>query len=141
MQAIQILFPMTALALWTLFMYGVLGRRRVRVVKEKKVNLRYYRRYDEGQEPDETRFVARNVSNLFEMPVLFYAVCLLIFAAQISNLPLLILAWVYVALRVVHSLVHVTRNVVPVRFNIFVVSDLVLAAMCILVLVRLIQIS
>lgn len=69
---------------------------------------------------------ADNFSNLFEMPVLFYAAMLLALSLLLSDAMLVALAWLYVGLRYVHSLIHVTYNNVWHRFTVFMASALVL---------------
>ena len=79
--------------------------------------------------PAAVRQVADNYNHLMEQPTLFYAVC---FALQFleQTQPINIgLAWTYVALRIVHSLVQNTVNVIMLRFLIFVASTLVLATL------------
>ena len=67
-----------------------------------------------------------NLKNLFEMPVLFYAVTLYLYAVgQVDNLHL-IAAWVFVAFRAVHSVIHCTVNAVMARFAAYAVSCLAL---------------
>ncbi len=135
----HILLPMAVLAIWTLLVIVVLSRRRIRAVKERRMDPKFYRRYDDGREPDEVRYVVRNLTNLFETPVLFYAVCIVAVLAGATQLWLVILAWLYVALRLVHTVVHINSNVVRIRFNVFLVSYFVLFAMWVLVAVNLIQ--
>ena len=67
--------------------------------------------------------------NLLELPVLFYVVCLLIFTTGQGAALQVGLAWAYVALRVVHSLIHLSYNHVYHRLAAFVVSNGVLAAL------------
>lgn len=72
---------------------------------------------------------ANNYRNLFEMPVLYFAlVPLLLLTSQDSHVQV-VLAWIYVALRYLHSFVHVGRGKVPVRAALFVCSAVVLSAM------------
>lgn len=72
---------------------------------------------------------ANNYRNLFEMPVLYFAlVPLLLLTSQDSHVQVA-LAWIYVALRYLHSFVHVGRGKVPVRAMLFVGSAVVLSAM------------
>jgi hypothetical protein len=67
---------------------------------------------------------ADNFRNLFEVPVLFFAVCAAL-AITDSVTPLqLVLAWLYVALRAVHSFIHVTYNRVMHRFAVYVASTI-----------------
>ena len=80
---------------------------------------------------------ADNFRNLFEVPVLFFAVCLALAVAGGVDAAQLALAWVYVALRVVHSLVHVTYNRVTHRFLAHALSTLCVLAMWVLFAVSL----
>ena len=67
---------------------------------------------------------ADNFRNLFEVPVLFFAVCAAL-AITDSVTPLqLVLAWLYVGLRAVHSFIHVTYNRVMHRFSVYVASTI-----------------
>jgi hypothetical protein len=72
--------------------------------------------------------VSRNLSNLYEMPTLFYAGVAIAFAAGESGPLLVALAWVYVALRAAHSVIHLRWNRVRWRFRVFAVSWAVLIA-------------
>jgi len=69
---------------------------------------------------------ADNFRNLFELPVLFYVA--LVVAAQIGMVDRvsLTLAWLFVALRVAHSAIHVTYNKVMHRFGAYVAGGMVL---------------
>ncbi len=74
--------------------------------------------------------VANNYNHLMEQPTLFYAVCFALQFLGQGEEPINIgLAWAYVALRVVHSLVQATVNVIIVRFFIFVLASLALIAL------------
>jgi hypothetical protein len=72
---------------------------------------------------------ADNFRNLFEVPVLFYVLCVALVLAGGSTPAFLAAAWAYVALRALHSLVHVTYNRVMHRFLAYVASTLLLFAM------------
>ncbi len=67
-----------------------------------------------------------NLKNLFEMPVLFYAGILTLHVTEVADTTSLGLAWAFVALRVLHSAVHCTINVVLLRFGIYALSSLCL---------------
>jgi hypothetical protein len=71
---------------------------------------------------------ADNFRNLFELPVLFYAAMLLSIHAGIESTAMLVLAWVFVALRALHSYIHCTYNRVMDRFKAYVLSGFVLWA-------------
>ena len=72
---------------------------------------------------------ADNYRNLFELPVLFYAWAALVIATGHASEVMATGAWAYVALRVVHSLVHCTYNKVLHRFAVFALSILVLVGL------------
>ncbi len=72
---------------------------------------------------------ANNLANLFEMPVLFFALVPLLLVLHHAGTVEVALAWVYVALRAVHSVIHTGANVVRVRFLVWVTSCAVLLAM------------
>lgn len=73
--------------------------------------------------------VADNFANLFEMPVLFYTAVVLALTLLIHDPIMIALAWLYVGLRIMHSLIHCTYNLVMHRFAVFAFSALVLLAM------------
>jgi hypothetical protein len=75
------------------------------------------------------RQVAYNHNHLMEQPTIFYALVVYTYLAGQQNPLNLALAWAYVAVRVVHSLVQATVNVILLRFGIFVLGTLVLAAL------------
>ncbi len=71
---------------------------------------------------------AANLANLFEMPVLYFALVPLLLSTGLATLSQVTLAWAYVALRAAHSIAHVAGRVRP-RFALFLASHAVLAAM------------
>ena len=82
---------------------------------------------------------ADNFRNLFEVPVLFYALCILAFVSHTVT-PLLVGgAWAFVALRALHSLVHCTYNRVLHRFAVYVLSTVILFGLWAALAVRLLH--
>lgn len=79
--------------------------------------------------PDRVNWKADNYNHLHEQPTLFYAVALTLAIIGHGDGQHALLAWIYVGLRVAHSLVQVTANRVLVRFVLFALSSLVLIAM------------
>ncbi len=65
-----------------------------------------------------------NFKNLFEIPVLFYALALYLFATQQVDAVYVWTGWIFAAFRALHSLMHCTINVVIVRFYLYLVSTL-----------------
>ena len=75
-------------------------------------------------------------SNQFELPVLFYLLTVLAMATRHADLAFVLLAWVFVALRVLQAFVHVTSNNVPFRGAYYGASALVLLVMWLVFIVR-----
>jgi hypothetical protein len=69
---------------------------------------------------------ADNFRNLFEVPVLFYVLCLALYVTHRQGAALLALCWLFVALRAVHSAIHCTYNNVMHRFFVYVTSTVLL---------------
>lgn len=65
---------------------------------------------------------ADNFRNLFEVPVLFYAICLALAVTDLVTPAQLALAWAFVAFRALHSFIHSTYNKVMHRFSVYLVS-------------------
>lgn len=76
--------------------------------------------------PMPARFAAENYNHQFEAPVLFYVLCLSAMITGLGNDLSITMAWIYVGLRVVHSIIHCTYNKVLHRFAAFSLSNLVL---------------
>ncbi|MDO5652979.1 MAG: MAPEG family protein [Brachymonas sp.] len=76
--------------------------------------------------PANINSASNNLKNLFELPVLFYALCGLLFAMQKVDAAFLYAAWAFVALRAVHSFIHCTVNIVKFRFAAYLLSSMAL---------------
>lgn len=120
-------FAMVALTfgVWfTLFVQRVGHMRRTPATAEDMATGDAARRYFAPVE-----MAANNLANLFEMPVLFFAlVPLLVFAGQ-ATAAQVVLAWLFVLCRLAHSVIHIGRRKVPARFMAYLASCAVLAAM------------
>ncbi len=127
----SMLLPMVVLALWTLLIAFYMAKVRFDAIKSgQTTDLSYFKTFSgPSPEPENVQKVQRNYHNLLAAPVLFYAACAAALALGITDTILLYLAWTYVALRAVHSYVHITSNVVMVRFRIFALSLMVLVAL------------
>ena len=124
----EILLPVLALVCLTLSVLVVLGILRIGGIVTGKLPQRYYGLFREvdNQEPDLVRAIARNYQNLLELPILFYVGCLVAYGADLVSQLLLSLAWAFVALRVVHTAIHVSYNWIWHRMPVFVTGALVL---------------
>jgi len=126
----SMLTPMLALVVWTLAMTVWMYAARIPAMQKAGIDPA------NAQEPTsldplplKVRQVGYNLNNLMEQPTLFYALVAYSYLAGQQNDVNLALAWAYVAIRVAHSLIQATVNVVLVRFSVFIVGTLVLAAL------------
>ena len=128
-----ILLPVLALVLWSLVMEVWLYATRIPAIQKAKMPMDPTLTAAElnARIPPQVRWKADNYNHLMEQPTIFYAVAL---AAAVGGIGAGLsagLAWGYVALRVVHSLVQAIANPIMVRFTIFMVSSLVLAVLAV----------
>ncbi len=133
MQA-QILAPAAVLVVWSLIMLFWMAGVRLPALKKAGIDLGARpggRGQDlEGQLEPRINWPAHNYSHLMEQPTVFYPT-VMILAIMGAGAVDVTLAWVYVALRIVHSVWQATVNKVPVRFLLFLVSSIVLVALAI----------
>ncbi len=122
----SIFAPVSALALWTVLVMGLTGFRRVRAVRARRVSPRAFHLGESPEVPPDVAVANRNLMNLLEMPVLFYVVTIGFYVTHHVSHRALLLAWIYVGLRVLHSLEHLTRNNVLLRLTAFTLSSVVL---------------
>jgi len=126
MSQTAILLPMLVLVGWTLSVLLLIPYQRFKAAGAGTVSERDFRLGESERVPPEVRIPNRNLMNLLELPVLFYAVSLTAYVTAHGDLWAVRLAWVYVALRVAHSLVHLTYNKVMHRLAFFALSNFVL---------------
>jgi len=120
---------MFAMVLLTFVVLTKLFRSRVRAVREGKVSVAYFRIYQGEAEPESTAKPARHFANLFEAPVLFYVVCLAAMNSHFTGVAMQVLAWVYVAARIIHAYVHLGGNRIRKRITAYFFSWIILLAM------------
>jgi len=124
-----VIYPMFAMVLLTTFVLANLFRTRVGAVRQGLVSAAYFRIYQGELEPEPSAKLTRHFSNLFEVPVLFYVVCLAAMIAHITGPAMQALAWIYVAARGVHAYVHLGGNRIRRRLRAYFFSCFVLLAM------------
>ena len=74
--------------------------------------------------PPEVSNPSDNLKNLFEIPVLFYALALYLFVTDQVDGAYVAAGWIFVAFRALHSAVHCTINVVMLRFYLYLISTI-----------------
>ena len=127
MDQLALLIPVLVLIIWTFIIFLIMAFGRVSFMNNPQdaADSKDYK----NQLPAWVNRTADNYNHLFEQPVAFYAVTLSI--ALINNFDILVvqLAWAYVLIRVIHSLVQLTINIVLVRFFLFASGWLIIAFM------------
>ncbi|HYD94555.1 MAG TPA: MAPEG family protein [Noviherbaspirillum sp.] len=136
MRNISILYPVFVLAFWTVLVLLLVPVARFRAALRREVGVEDFRFGESSRVPPAVSIPNRNYMNLLELPVLFYVVCLIIHTSGTTGPASLALAWTYVALRLVHSAIHLTYNNVIHRLAAFATSNVVLVVLWILAAVR-----
>lgn len=135
MAAAPILQPLVVLAGWTMVMWAWLYATRIPAMNRLGIDPdSLVRDPDLSLEkvlPPEVRWKADNYNHLHEAPTVFYAICLVLALAGQGDGLNAALAWAYVGLRIVHSLVQAVVNKVILRWAVFMLSSLVLIALII----------
>ncbi len=103
--------------------------------------MKYYRLYNEGEQPEQLQLISRHVQNHFEVPPLFYIVLLFLLVTGSVTQVAVVLAWLYFLSRCLHSYIHLGSNDVSRRFVTYATSGLILAGLWICLLVSLLTYS
>ncbi|MFQ5634632.1 MAG: MAPEG family protein [Gammaproteobacteria bacterium] len=114
-----IIWPVFAMVALTVATTYRLALKRVTAIKARRVDVRFFKSYRGYDEPEDLAVASRNLLNLFETPMLFYVVAVLIYVTGQASGTLVALAWLYVATRYLHSYIHLTTNAVVWRFRVF----------------------
>ena len=128
-----ILAPVVVLVAWSLIMLIWMVASRLPAMKAAGIDIKVARGGRpgglDGMLPEKAQWPAHNYIHLMEQPTLFYAICgVLALVEQGAGLNLT-LAWVYVGLRIAHSILQATVNIIRFRFALFALSTLCLAAL------------
>lgn len=133
MIGMQILQPTVTLMIWTMIMWLLMYATRIPAMQKAKI--------DAGKLvgttgaslratlPDSVNWKADNYNHLHEAPTVFYAVAIVLAILGHGDGLNALLAWIYVGLRIAHSIVQITANKVIVRFVLFALSSVVLIAL------------
>jgi len=129
----DILRPIVALVAWTLVMQAWMIATRLPAMKAAGIDLGTLvgtKASDADRSlPAQAQWKAHNYNHLMEQPTLFYAICAVIALTGTGDGVNAAIAWAYVGLRVIHSLVQATTNKVGPRFMLFIASSIALAAL------------
>ena len=134
MTGMGILQPVVGLMIWTMVMWAWMYATRIPAMSRKGVtpdelssnNTAYLL---DTKLPASVQRKAHNYNHLHEQPTVFYAVAIVLAILGQGDGMNALLGWIYLGLRIAHSLVQATANVVMVRFVLFALSSLVLIAL------------
>jgi hypothetical protein len=136
-----ILAPAAILVAWTLVMLTWMAVTRFPAIAKSGIDMKATKPGGRGQNldgvlPDIVQWKSHNYTHLHEQPTIFYAVIFILWAAHAVTPMLVILAWGYVILRILHSLWQATVNtIMPVRFGLFLLSTICLVILTIRALI------
>ncbi|MGI9238294.1 MAG: MAPEG family protein [Woeseiaceae bacterium] len=123
-----ILQPMIGMMLLTAVVWFYMYAKRIPAMKSAGVPVQTYTTPDKviGVIPESVNYPAYNLKNLFELPVLFYALCLALYVTGEVDTIYVVAAWIFLVFRVLHSIVHCTSNIVMLRFYLYAAGALAL---------------
>ena len=122
--------PVLALIGWTFVMWFWMYATRIPAIQKANIDMVELSRTSKKLElPPEASRVADNYNHLHEQPTIFYALAIAAQVGGVGDTTNIALAWAYVGLRVVHSFVQATKNVIMVRFTVFALGSFVLLAL------------
>ncbi len=127
MNQTAILWPMLAQVALIYWMYFLISNRRIKAVKSGLARSSQFR--ENQDEPEESLFVRNNLTNQFELPTLFFPLCIALFVTEGVTWLTVTLAWLFVASRYIHAWIHVTTNRIRHRRPVFATGWLVMGVM------------
>jgi hypothetical protein len=128
MPSTELALPMLGMMILTLLVWVFMFIRRISYAQSNKIDIEDFKTPADVQAliPDAESAPGNNLKNLFELPILFYAICLyLTVTLQVDSL-YVNCAWAFLVLRVLHSLIHCTYNKVAHRFAVYMLSGIAL---------------
>jgi hypothetical protein len=134
--SLALVYPVLAQVFLTFVVYIFLGVRRYQAITSRRTRPRDIALNGDAW-PDAEKKVANNLRNQYEAPVVFYVLCGVATSLGFTPFGMTILAWIFVASRVVHAVVHTGNNVLGLRAFVFAVGLTVLVIMWIVIVLRL----
>ena len=125
---LKLVYPSLALILWIFIVLVIVFLRRKTALSSKQVRMADVALSTDAY-PEQARLAANNFSNQFETPVIFFALIMLAMEVGATSYIMAVLAWLYVASRVVHTLIHVGSNDLRLRAPAFGLGVVVLFCM------------
>ncbi len=126
-----IFLPLLLQVALTILVYGSLAVAKARASKLGLVDLKRRALHDDAW-PENVQKINNNIRNQFEVPALFYILVVVLYQLGAAGLAAQVLAWIFVASRVVHVAIHTGSNYVPARRRVFMFGCLVVMIMLML---------
>lgn len=143
MERPEILLPVAVLVAWSLFIMFWMVATRLPALRAKGISLRTAiggrPGFLDGVLDERTQWKAHNYIHLMEQPTLFYAIAITLAVIGEGDGTNALIAWAYVGLRIVHSLIQATVNIIRYRFLVFTLASLALLALTVHALIALID--
>lgn len=129
MDPIVIFQPAVLLALWTLLVSALIPVKRFRAAYARQVTAHDFKYGESDRVPKDVSVPNRVFMNLLEAPVLFYAVAIVLYVTHRVDAVFVALAWLYLGLRLAHSMVYLTYNNVFHRLSCYGLSNVTLVVL------------
>ena len=117
-QSTAIFWPVLVQVTLIYVVYYLLFTRRQAAVQAGRARLSQF--CDNVKEPEETQFLKNNLTNQYELPMLFVAGSIANYATGHATMIAVVLAWIFVALRIAHAVIHVGQNRLRYRVPVFI---------------------
>jgi len=130
MDAKQIFLPVLVQILITIAGFMLLGVRKAKALKAGGVD-QSKTALDNDAWPDSVKMVSNNIRNQFQVPVLFYVLCIIYYSIDAVTSTVIYLAWAFVISRIIHAYIHMSTNYVPARFRVFTIGFVIMTIMAI----------
>ncbi len=132
----NILYPLYGMVILTFCIAPLVLYARVKQVSAGNLKIGFFELYDGTGAPSDVTKTTRWLSNLFEMPTLFYVACLTTFVLALDSPWLIYLGWGYVVIRSIHAFIHLTYNKVFHRLTAFMLSNFLVIAMWVIIIIQ-----
>ncbi len=123
------IIAMSAMVFLTVFIGLIMLVTRINSARQGKLSARYFATMTGAEVPEEVAVTSRSYSNQFEVPILFYVVCVLYVFLMPNDFIGFVLAWLFVFSRYVHAYIHLTYNHVMHRLIAFLLGFICVIAM------------
>jgi hypothetical protein len=138
MSVTSLLLPLFVQVGLTFVLMGWMWRLRIAALKSRQVSFRDIALRQPAW-PARATQVGNAFHNQLELPFLFYVLVALILITRTTDILFVVLAWAFVAARLVHAFIHTGSNVVPRRFYAMVASAVILAVMWLIFALRILS--